>query len=531
MRALRAVLHPAAAGQRHRAPELPLLGPLGLRPAPPVPADPGPARSRGPSGSKPRPWRPVSRGKSGSPIPRSCPPSLLLLRRVFDASLPAIREGSRPGGLDRGQPLGPGVRRLPGAQGGARREVLEGLARAPGSRRPGDRGPLGRERPAGRAPLPRLGPASLRGAVLLGLPGPGGSGHRPEGGPPHPDERRLRGRLGPPPLVPHGPDSRGAPGHVLPAGSELGLPDLRLGSPWPGRAIPSGPAGSGRRPSSTAPTASTTCWASSGSGPSRSGRNPGTWAPSSRAPGSPGPSWGPPGFPTTGSAGFSEPHVREAGLLEAAGRDAMAGGAPDSGGAGGAARLAGRAAGVLLDRIGSEPLFLFKPSVRGEKDIRTAVPTEALRGFLLAAWRDRALIPLGPDSFAPAWRHYAASAWPSLSDPERGALEGDDPGQGRRVRAGVGGTRPPPAFGAQGRGGHAALRGGSGSRSPLRAPDAGGSRHPGPADTPLDPPLGRARGSLRGAPGLREAHGLRSLGARHLDDAGLVGARSRRRGP
>ena len=121
---------------------------------------------------------------------------------------------------------------------------------------------------------------------------------------------------------------------------------------------------------------------------------------------------------------ISEPHVREAGLLEAAGRDAMAGGAPDSGGAGGAARLAGRAAAVLLDRIGSEPLFLFKHSVRGEKDIRTAVPTEALRGFLQAAWRDRALIPLGPDSFAPAWRHYAAAAWPSLSDPERGALEG-----------------------------------------------------------------------------------------------------------
>ncbi len=102
---------------------------------------------------------------------------------------------------------------------------------------------------------------------------------------------------------------------------------------------------------------------------------------------------------------ISEPHIREAALSEAAGRGAAA-------------------AEALLDRIGSEPLFLFKRTVRGEKDIRAAGLPEALRDFLQTAWRDRVLIPLGPDSFAFAWRHASASAWPSLSDSERSALEG-----------------------------------------------------------------------------------------------------------
>ncbi len=127
---------------------------------------------------------------------------------------------------------------------------------------------------------------------------------------------------------------------------------------------------------------------------------------------------------------ISEPHVREAALVEAAGRDAASGSATEPGAAGAAASagtaegIAARAAEALLDRIGSEPLFLFKRTVRGEKDILAAVPTDALRGFLLSAWRDRVLVPLGPDAFAPAWRHSAASAWPSLSDAERSALEG-----------------------------------------------------------------------------------------------------------
>ncbi|HSV57242.1 MAG TPA: 4-alpha-glucanotransferase, partial [Magnetospirillaceae bacterium] len=114
---------------------------------------------------------------------------------------------------------------------------------------------------------------------------------------------------------------------------------------------------------------------------------------------------------------LSEPHIREAHLLEAACRDDARPGGAEAG-------AAAERAGALLDRLGSEPLYLFRESVRGEKDIQASGLPDAVRGFLLAAWRDRVLVPLGTESFAPAWRHYSASAWATLSDTERSALEG-----------------------------------------------------------------------------------------------------------
>ena len=114
---------------------------------------------------------------------------------------------------------------------------------------------------------------------------------------------------------------------------------------------------------------------------------------------------------------ISEPHLPEAALVEAAGRES-------GGAAGGPEAAAAKAASAVLDRIGSEPLFLFKGSVRGEKDLRAAELPEAARVFLLSAWRDRVLLPRGPDEFTPAWRYYAASHWFGLSDAERSSLEG-----------------------------------------------------------------------------------------------------------
>lgn len=121
-----------------------------------------------------------------------------------------------------------------------------------------------------------------------------------------------------------------------------------------------------------------------------------------------------------GAAGFSEdrlrwisePHIREADLAGAAASEADPAVAAD------------RAARAALDRIGGEPLYLFKRSIRGEKDIRALDAAESLRGFLLAAWRDRVITETAPGFYAPAWRYSSASAWPSLSDAERAALEG-----------------------------------------------------------------------------------------------------------
>ncbi|HET7839681.1 MAG TPA: 4-alpha-glucanotransferase, partial [Rectinemataceae bacterium] len=82
-----------------------------------------------------------------------------------------------------------------------------------------------------------------------------------------------------------------------------------------------------------------------------------------------------------------------------------------------------------FDRIGSEELFLFKAGIEGELDFGEAATRSGrpLSGpcldFLGKAWRDRALYEFEPGCFAPAWRYYEASSWPSLSEAERGSLE------------------------------------------------------------------------------------------------------------
>lgn len=115
---------------------------------------------------------------------------------------------------------------------------------------------------------------------------------------------------------------------------------------------------------------------------------------------------------------LSEPHIRTADLMAAVGDDTEA----------------MEAAELALDRIGDEELFLFKRSIRGERDIEDlssaglggygpAGLPPAAREYLLSRWRDRVLFEFEPGRFAPAWSYLAASAWPTLSDDERGRLE------------------------------------------------------------------------------------------------------------
>jgi 4-alpha-glucanotransferase len=79
---------------------------------------------------------------------------------------------------------------------------------------------------------------------------------------------------------------------------------------------------------------------------------------------------------------------------------------------------------AALDRIGNEDLYLFKQSIRGEKDIE-ALPllSPAAKDCLLAAWRDRTLFEYEEGSFVPSWSFRGTSAWPTLSDQEKGELE------------------------------------------------------------------------------------------------------------
>ncbi|MDE5898152.1 MAG: 4-alpha-glucanotransferase [Treponemataceae bacterium] len=88
--------------------------------------------------------------------------------------------------------------------------------------------------------------------------------------------------------------------------------------------------------------------------------------------------------------------------------------------------------GQFMNRIGGEELWLFKPELKGDKDICEADlgawcgedAARRIKDALSRCWRDRCLIALSEDSFVPVWTYYESSAWKSLSDDERGRLKG-----------------------------------------------------------------------------------------------------------
>ncbi len=79
---------------------------------------------------------------------------------------------------------------------------------------------------------------------------------------------------------------------------------------------------------------------------------------------------------------------------------------------------------LLMDRIGEEELWLFKPEIAGDRDIleREDIP-EPVRHRLAEFWRNRTLIPLGKDNFVPLWTYKDTTAWQSLSEKERDSLD------------------------------------------------------------------------------------------------------------
>ncbi len=79
---------------------------------------------------------------------------------------------------------------------------------------------------------------------------------------------------------------------------------------------------------------------------------------------------------------------------------------------------------LLMDRIGEEELWLFKPEICGDRDIleRDDIP-EPVRLRLAEFWRNRALIPLGKDKYLPLWTYKDSAAWQSLSEEEKAALD------------------------------------------------------------------------------------------------------------
>lgn len=87
---------------------------------------------------------------------------------------------------------------------------------------------------------------------------------------------------------------------------------------------------------------------------------------------------------------------------------------------------------LFADRIGSEELWLFKPSIKGDRDFYEADLSKLCQGdaegrvknVLSEYWRNRALIQMTDDTFVPVWTYYTSNSFNSLSDDEKNRFRG-----------------------------------------------------------------------------------------------------------
>ena len=84
---------------------------------------------------------------------------------------------------------------------------------------------------------------------------------------------------------------------------------------------------------------------------------------------------------------------------------------------------ASRVFDMALDRIENEELWLFKKSIRGEKDIYVLDIHHAAKNLLVKAWRNRIFFEHEPGQFFPVWYYRDSRAYASLSEDERKKLE------------------------------------------------------------------------------------------------------------
>ena len=82
-----------------------------------------------------------------------------------------------------------------------------------------------------------------------------------------------------------------------------------------------------------------------------------------------------------------------------------------------------RAFMLALDRIGSEELWLFKDSIKGEKDIDALQLHPAVKNYLLDVWKNRLFLQYEDDHYFPTWKYHESRAYRSLSDGERKIIE------------------------------------------------------------------------------------------------------------
>ena len=83
---------------------------------------------------------------------------------------------------------------------------------------------------------------------------------------------------------------------------------------------------------------------------------------------------------------------------------------------------------TIMNRIGEEELWLFKPEIKSESDIVKASIPDTVKSVLISAWRDRMMQISGRDEngkqlYVPIWNFRDTTAWRSLSSEEKEKLE------------------------------------------------------------------------------------------------------------
>jgi 4-alpha-glucanotransferase len=76
-----------------------------------------------------------------------------------------------------------------------------------------------------------------------------------------------------------------------------------------------------------------------------------------------------------------------------------------------------------LDQIGSEELWLFKKSIKGERDIDALSLHQVAQKYLYRAWHNRLFYEYEKDRYSPTWFYRESRAYTSLSEEERNKLE------------------------------------------------------------------------------------------------------------
>ncbi|MDR2193040.1 MAG: 4-alpha-glucanotransferase [Treponema sp.] len=76
-----------------------------------------------------------------------------------------------------------------------------------------------------------------------------------------------------------------------------------------------------------------------------------------------------------------------------------------------------------LDRINSEELWLFKDTVKGEKDIKALDLHPFAQEYLIRAWRNRAFLEYEKGKFTPVWLYKETRAYMSFSHKEKEKID------------------------------------------------------------------------------------------------------------